>query len=257
MQVLVADVGLALEHAGRQHQKARRAEAALQSVVLDERLLQRVQLVAVRQALDGADLASLGLHREHQARAHRFAVDQHRAGAADAVLAADMGPGLAAIVADGIDQGAPRIDAHAVTASVDGEGDLAFLDHAAACSSARRVTVCDEVAAIGCAGRGVLERIDGRRDRRGRGLESRAVRRAAGEHPLGLRDPARLRLHPADRHARLADHAVLHAIGDQRHGERKIAGAAVELVEAEAGVGRKDRQAHFGEKLVLARAPWS
>ena len=34
------------------------------------------------------------LHRKHQAGAHRLAVDDHRAGAADAVLAADMGAGL-------------------------------------------------------------------------------------------------------------------------------------------------------------------
>src|SRR4029078_424677 len=90
----------------------------------------------------GADLAAISLHREHQARTHRFTVDQHGAGAANAVLAADMRPGLTAIVADGIDQGSTWVDAHAVAASVDGQRDLAFLDHAAACSSARRVTVC-------------------------------------------------------------------------------------------------------------------
>ncbi len=95
----------------------------------------------LRQAFDGADFAAFGLHREHQARAHRLAVEQHRAGAADAVLAADMGSGLAAFVADRVHQRAARIDAHAVAAAVDVEGDLALLAHAAACSSARRVTV--------------------------------------------------------------------------------------------------------------------
>ena len=34
-----------------------------------------------------------GLHREHQARAHRLAVELHGARAADAVLAADVGAG--------------------------------------------------------------------------------------------------------------------------------------------------------------------
>ena len=42
-QVLVADVRLALQHAGRQHQEARRAEAALQAVMVHEGLLQRMQ----------------------------------------------------------------------------------------------------------------------------------------------------------------------------------------------------------------------
>ena len=74
-QVLVADVGLALEHAGREHQEARRAEAALQPVMLDEGALQRMQLVALREPLDGADRLAVGLHREHQAGAHRLAVD--------------------------------------------------------------------------------------------------------------------------------------------------------------------------------------
>jgi hypothetical protein len=57
------------------------------------------------------------------------------------VLAAEVRAGEAAIVADGIDQGAARIDADTVAASVDRERDLALLAHAAACSSARRVTV--------------------------------------------------------------------------------------------------------------------
>ena len=44
----------------------------------------------VRQPLDGDDLGAVGLHRQHQAAAHHRAVDAHRAGAADAVLAAQM-----------------------------------------------------------------------------------------------------------------------------------------------------------------------
>ena len=80
----------------------------------DEGVLQRMQLVAVRQAFDGADRAALGLHREHQAGAHRLAVDQHRAGAADAVLAADMRAGQAAIVADRVDQRAARLHADVI-----------------------------------------------------------------------------------------------------------------------------------------------
>src|SRR5262249_5841877 len=140
-QVVVADVGLALEHAYRQHQEARRAEAALQTVVLDEGLLHRVELVALRQPLDGADRPTLCLHREHQTGAYRLAVEQHRAGAADPVLAADMRSGLAAIVADRVDQRAPRIDADVIAAAVDGEREVALLGHELACSSARRVTV--------------------------------------------------------------------------------------------------------------------
>ena len=68
-------------------------------------------VVAVREPFDRADLLALRLHGEHQAGAHRLAVEDHRAGAADAVLAADMRAGLPAIVADGVDQRLARLDA--------------------------------------------------------------------------------------------------------------------------------------------------
>ena len=98
-----------------QHQKSGRAKAALQAVVFHERPLQRMKLVAVRQSFDGADFLPSRLHREHQAGANRLAFDEHRAGAADAVLAADMGAGLPAIVAHHIGQRPPRLDANDVS----------------------------------------------------------------------------------------------------------------------------------------------
>ena len=60
--------------------------------MLVERLLERVQRRAVRERLDRLDLVAVDLHGERQARAGRPAVDQHRARAADAVLAADVRP---------------------------------------------------------------------------------------------------------------------------------------------------------------------
>ena len=72
-------------------------------------------------------LAAVGLDREHQAGAHRIVVEDDGAGAADAVLAADMGPGLAAVVADGVDQGAPRLDPDRIVAAIDVERDVEFV----------------------------------------------------------------------------------------------------------------------------------
>jgi len=67
----VIDIRLLFERAGGQHQETGGAEAALQRMVVDERLLQRMQLAAILrrscQALDRAQLAPLRLHREHQA----------------------------------------------------------------------------------------------------------------------------------------------------------------------------------------------
>ena len=71
--------------------------------------------------------APLRLHRQHQAGAHDLAVDAHRAGAANAVLAADMGPRQLQMLAQKIRQIEPRqnlrIDALAI--DLERNGDMA------------------------------------------------------------------------------------------------------------------------------------
>jgi hypothetical protein len=88
------------EQPDHRHQEARRAEAALQAVALVKRLLHRVQWSAGGgKSLDSRNLVSLGLDRQHQARPHRRAVKQDGAASAHPVLAPDVGPGEAEIVA--------------------------------------------------------------------------------------------------------------------------------------------------------------
>src|SRR5579885_3179197 len=97
--VFFARIGIFAQQLDQRRQNSRRAEAALQAMIIAERLLQRVQRLAVgRDAFDRHDLVAVGLHREHQARAGRTAVEQNGAGAADAVLAAQMRAGKAQIV---------------------------------------------------------------------------------------------------------------------------------------------------------------
>ena len=92
------------DHAGR-------AIAALQAVGFAERILDHAEFARRRrQAFDRRDLVAVGLHREHQAGAHRLAVDQHRAGAADAVLAAGMGAVEQKILAQCVEQRLARLD---------------------------------------------------------------------------------------------------------------------------------------------------
>src|SRR6516164_11533427 len=97
----VADFGfrgmrIALQIIRERHQNARRAEAALQSMIVAKRLLQRIErAVWARERFHGLDRAAFGLDRKRQTRAGGDAVDQHGASAADAVLAADMGAGRA------------------------------------------------------------------------------------------------------------------------------------------------------------------
>src|SRR6266536_3655134 len=55
----------------RAQQHARRAEAALQAVLLEETLLQRVQLTVLLQTFDRFNLAAVGLDGEQRARFDR------------------------------------------------------------------------------------------------------------------------------------------------------------------------------------------
>jgi hypothetical protein len=67
-------------------------------------LLNRMQgAVGWRQSLHGGDLAASGLDRQHQTRAHSQSINDDRASAAHAMLAADMYTGT------------PRLDTQEVT----------------------------------------------------------------------------------------------------------------------------------------------
>src|SRR5690349_19593495 len=90
--------------------------------MVGERLLQRRQLVALAEALDGLDRRPVGLDGEHHAALHERAVHDHRARAAVAGVAADMAPGEAQIVAQKMDQQAPRVDVALVPDTVDLDG---------------------------------------------------------------------------------------------------------------------------------------
>src|SRR5262249_1262198 len=81
-------------------------------------------LAGVGDALDGLDPRAVALHRKHQAAAHDHAVDAQRAGAAHAMLAADMAAGEAEGLAQEIDNALPRIDTLAHRLAVDGALDL-------------------------------------------------------------------------------------------------------------------------------------
>src|SRR5262249_46324575 len=76
------------DQADRAHDLARRAEAALQSVMRDEGGLHRVKLVAVRDAFDCRDLGSVMADGERKTGIDSPAVDQNRAGPALAAVAA-------------------------------------------------------------------------------------------------------------------------------------------------------------------------
>src|SRR5262245_11366734 len=121
---LAARHAAAREQLLRGEQHAGRAVAALQRIARLERGLQVGDLALVGHALDGLDARSVALHREHQAAAHDHAVDAHRAGAADAMLAANMAAGEAQVLAQEIDQRLARIDALARVLAIDRYDDV-------------------------------------------------------------------------------------------------------------------------------------
>ena len=89
-----------------------------------EGLLDRMQrAVLAGERLDRPHLVARGLDREGEAGAPGLAVDQHGAGAADAVLAADMGAGEAKLVAEEIGEQHADADLALDRFPIDGERD--------------------------------------------------------------------------------------------------------------------------------------
>src|SRR6476660_4651771 len=82
-----------IEEPGGLHDHSRGAEAALQAVLVPERLLEGMQRRAVDHALDRPDLGAVRLDREHGAGLRAAAVHVNGAGAAVARVAADVGAG--------------------------------------------------------------------------------------------------------------------------------------------------------------------
>src|SRR5882762_9814158 len=122
--LLLARIPVAYEERARGHQHARRAESALQTVLLGEALLHRMELARLLQALDRGDLGAVGLHREHGAGFDRLAVEVHRAGAAMARIAAHVRARHPEHFADKMHEQKARLDFRLAHRAVDGHADL-------------------------------------------------------------------------------------------------------------------------------------
>ena len=97
------------EQGDRRHDLPRRAVAALESVVPDERQLQRMRRTAGRETLDGGHLAAFARCGERQAGQHPLAVRQHRARATGSLVTALLGAGEADMVTQRVEQGHPGV----------------------------------------------------------------------------------------------------------------------------------------------------
>lgn len=114
-----SEAGPALgQESHRGHDLPRRAEAALEAVVLHERLLHRVRSVGPGDPLDGGDGAALGLRRQGQAGQHSPAVHMDRARATGSLVTALLRAHQAQPVAQGVQQGDPGVQAERVGTAV-------------------------------------------------------------------------------------------------------------------------------------------
>src|SRR5262249_36279750 len=102
---------------------SRRAKAALQTVFPCKCVAQfRADLVLV-ESFNGCDLGHLAGNCKGDARTHRHAIDQDRAGAAHAMLASDMRSGQRMSLAQQIGQAGARLDVGLEGATVDDKAD--------------------------------------------------------------------------------------------------------------------------------------
>jgi hypothetical protein len=92
--------------------------------MLEELALQRMEVVAFGEALDGLDLAILGLDPKHQAGTNQPAVENDAAGAAIAGAAALLGAGQAETVTQTIEQRLVRLADIVEAVAIDGGRDM-------------------------------------------------------------------------------------------------------------------------------------
>jgi hypothetical protein len=112
-------VGGALKHLPNAHDHPGGAIAALQRVMLLERGLDRVQVIARGKTFDCRDLGTVRHDRENGARFDGIAIDIDCARTALRRIAPDMCPGQAEVVAQSMHQQAPRLHGYSVNDAID------------------------------------------------------------------------------------------------------------------------------------------
>src|SRR6266851_1497073 len=108
-----------------------RAVPALRGAQVGERLLQRMELATLRHSFDRAHGVTGAREAQHQARQHRCSIQQHRAGAALAQLAAVLRAGESQILAQDFEQRLVRHERHFGWLAVhrQRDRDLRFVAH--------------------------------------------------------------------------------------------------------------------------------
>ena len=121
--LLPGGLGIAIQEAVGAEDHARRAESALEGIVLDEGLLKRMQVAVLGQSFDGDDLSSIGVSHRIETRSHGPVVHQDRAGPALGLAAAELGARQTQVGAQDPQERAPSVRGHADRFAIEFEGD--------------------------------------------------------------------------------------------------------------------------------------
>jgi len=106
------------------YQNPRRAIAALRRAEVGKGILQGVQPSIGAEPFDRQDSSSRALERKNEARKHRLAIQENRAGAAFSQLAAMFRPGVEEIFAQDLQQGFVRSEQDVDFFAIQREPDL-------------------------------------------------------------------------------------------------------------------------------------
>ena len=117
----VARTCVVAEKRRQRHQKAGRAEAALQPVRGTKCILKGVQFSrGTGEAFNGLEVMAVGLYGEHDARPYRLAIEQNCTCATDTVLASDVRTCQLEFLTDEVTEQKTRLDIALVLQTVDG-----------------------------------------------------------------------------------------------------------------------------------------
>ena len=118
--------GIVLQQLVRRHDHPGRAETALQPVLVPEGFLDRMQRAVAAQPFDGRNRAAVGLDGETGARPDGDSVEEDRARAALARVAADLRAGDASQIADEVHQQQAGFYVALISTAVDRQADRDF-----------------------------------------------------------------------------------------------------------------------------------
>jgi len=97
------------------------AVAALKRSEIHKRLLQRMHRILFTQPFDGQDFTAINIQGQHRAGAHRFAVYEQSARAADLNIAAKLGAREPKLITDHVEKRRTRLDFDVTLKAIDEE----------------------------------------------------------------------------------------------------------------------------------------